>query len=169
MQATLDTCSAPPLSEAAPPETIRTARLYEGVARLKRYREEVTANWFSLPAERRDFYRRCPFLDENKALQSLGWLTKASSVLRVLYHMVLQHDDYFNALRDHYREAGRLAEVIRRRLEEEEYLQAKLAEEALEGYVPSQGQLPVMEVQAIPLDTDALRRRREARRSGATR
>lgn len=115
-----------------PPETIRSAEVREGIADLRAWREEVTSSWFSLSYERRNWFRACPFLDLRTAMKRLSPLKYAEILLRVLYHIVLRDEAYFNALRQHYQEAGRLAEAIRSKIEEEKFIQARLAEEVFE-------------------------------------
>jgi hypothetical protein len=130
---------------------------------MRAYRHEVSTSWFSLARERRDFFRACPFLDFPVQLESLSLKVRLRVALRIAYHAAVRDEAYFRALREHYQEAGRLAEAIRQKIEEETFLQTRLADEASDQNLWPEERCT--DGRGSPLDTKALRARREARKS----
>jgi hypothetical protein len=151
---------------AKPPETLRAEAVYRDVAILRRYRELVNAEWFTLPYEVRTCFKAFPLLDFPAAVARLSIPAKLTITARAMWHLVRRDEAYFTALREHYQEAGRLAEAIQRRIEEEKTLQIRVAEEARES-----GEWPEnvnCDEPQLGLNAAYIRQRREARKSRAT-
>jgi hypothetical protein len=167
MHATLDADFLSP-SQLKTPEMIRSAKLQEEIGHVRAFRQWVDEEWFDLPLEVRVQLRSLPQRVEAAIKRpTLGPVIQAA--VRFVWHLIFDYDTYFPALHEYVREAGRVVDTIRAKVDLEDRLHQQLFTEAdIEAMRASQAYAELRGGKLIRGSVEDLRRRREVRRSRAT-